>query len=184
MRYLLAFLWMLACALAAGAASADQNDPRLTDLFARLRAVSGPEAARPIEHSIWAIWFEHSDNAVALLMHRGIEEMNRGDNLKALGTFDQVVKIAPDFAEGWNKRATVHYLLGNHEESLGDIEKTLTLEPRHFGALSGRGLVYTALDQPEPALAAFEAALDVHPHMTTVRINAEALRRDLEGRAI
>ncbi len=165
-------------------AVADQTDTRLDALFEQLRSASGPAEAQPIELQIWNIWIESDDAAVTQLMRAGVAAMGRGDNRSALKYFDQVVTIAPVFAEGWNKRATVDYLLGNQEASLADIEKTLALEPRHFGALSGRGLVYAALEEWELALESFEAALEVNPQMIGARRNAEAIRRDLKQRDI
>ena len=119
----------------------DQTDPRLDQLFADLKSVAGPAEAAPVENRIWTIWHETSDESVDTLMKKGIERMGRGDFRTALAAFTHVVEAAPDFAEGWNKRATVHFLMENYKESLADIVKTLELEPRHFGALSGRGLV-------------------------------------------
>ncbi len=165
-------------------ALADQTDPRLGDLFARLKEVSAPAEADPIESQIWAIWLETSDQTAGLLLQTGIDAMSRGDGRAALEAFDRLVAIAPDFAEGWNKRATVHYLVGNLDQSLDDIATTLNLEPRHFGALSGLGLVYIKLDDLERALVAFEAALAVSPQMIGPRANAEAIRQFLKDRKI
>ena len=95
-----------------------------------------------------------------------------------------MVVIAPDFAEGWNKRATVHYLMGNYDKSLSDVAKTLALEPRHFGALSGRGLIYIELEDEKRALEAFEEALAIHPNLVSAAINAKALRERLRKREI
>lgn len=179
-----ATLLAVGLSLAAGTTGADQEDARLDGLFEALRSAEGGTTARATEASIWQLWIEHPDTAVQLLMRNGVAAMQRGDNRSALEDFDQIVRIAPGFAEGWNKRATVHYLLGNYEDSLADIDETLALEPRHFGALSGRGLVYSALEDPERALDAFEAALEVNPHMPGARSNAEALRKLLEGQRI
>ena len=177
-------LWLAALGLASGVAGADQTDERLEVLFETLLGTADRHVAHRVEETIWRLWIEHDDPAVALLMRNGMSAMNRGDQRSALEDFDQIVRIAPGFAEGWNKRATVHYLLGNYQDSLDDIERTLALEPRHFGALSGRGLVYGALEDPERALEAFEAALEVNPHMPGARSNAEALRKLLEGQRI
>ena len=160
-------------------ARADQNNPRLGELFAQLGEDSSPVEAAPIEAQIWAIWLEISDPAAASLLQTGLNAMRANDHHAALQAFDRLVAIAPDFAEGWNKRATVHYLVGSFEQSLDDIATTVSLEPRHFGALSGRGLVYLNLNDLERALVSFEAALSVHPHMIGPRINAEAIRRFL-----
>ncbi len=174
----------LALALVAGPAGADQNDPRLGGLFELLEAAPDGRVAEAVERRIWGVWTESDDEVVALLMHQGMAAMARRDLRAALGKFDQIVKIAPGFAEGWNKRATVHYLLGNYAESLRDIDRTLVLEPRHFGALSGRGLVYLELDEEELALESFEAALAIHPRLPGANHNAETLRRHLRDRAI
>jgi tetratricopeptide (TPR) repeat protein len=160
-------------------AIADQNDPRIGELCALLSDVSGPIEAAPIEGQIWAIWFETSDQSAASLLEIGRNAMRADDHLSALQAFDRLVAVAPGFAEGWNMRGTVHYLVGNLEKSLDDIATTISLEPRHFGALSGRGLVYVGLNDPERALSSFEAALSVHPHMIGPGINAEAIRRFL-----
>ena len=87
-------------------------------------------------------------------------------------------------AEGWNKRATLYYLMGRHEESLADIDRVIKLEPRHFGALSGAGLVNMALERPEAALKAFKRALDANPHMPSAEARVKALERFLRGRRI
>ncbi len=164
--------------------AADQDDPRLEALFARLKAAPDVRAAQEVEASIWDIWFQSDDAVIGILMAQGLAAMSRNDLRAALGKFDQIVKITPGFAEGWNKRATVHYLLGNYPESLHDIERALTLEPRHFGALSGRGLVLLELDQQAGALESFESALKVYPNLPGAGHNAEALRREIQKHEI
>lgn len=175
---ILSFAWL------AGPALADQTDPRLDKLFQDLKAASAPAEAAPIEQQIWTIWLETSDEQVAALIQSGTQAMARGDYEAALKHFDEIVSLAPGFAEGWNKRATVHYLMDNLEASLQDIVKTLELEPRHFGALSGRGLVYIQRDDLQNALDAFQDALAVHPQMRGPRINAETIRKILHLRDI
>ena len=165
-------------------AMSDQTDPRLNDLFAQLKQVLEPAEAASTEQLIWGIWLLAPDRAAQSFMRTGIAGMNRGDHGAALEAFDQVVAIAPGFAEGWNKRATVHYLMDNLDQSLQDIARTLELEPRHFGALSGRGLVYAKLDDLERALGSFEAALAVNPQLAGARTNAEAILRLLKQRKI
>ena len=180
-RTIVCFLCLL---FAASPAVADQNDSRLDGLFTELKAAPDHVAATSIEQKIWSIWLENKDSAAVDLMDAGVKEMGQGDHWAALKTFDKLVLVAPDFAEGWNKRATVHYLLNNLRESLADIAKTLALEPRHFGALSGRGLVYVKLEDMENALDSFEAALEVNPQMIGPRINAEAIKRLLKKKEI
>ncbi|WP_193370310.1 tetratricopeptide repeat protein [Pelagibius marinus] len=173
-----------ACLALSAPARADQNDARLEALFVRLLEAPGPGEAQLVEGLIWSIWVQSDDGAVQVLMHDGLEAMQQGNYPRALGKFEQMVLIAPDFAEGWNKRATVHYLLGNYEKSLADIDKTLALEPRHFGALAGRGLVYAELEDAPRALKAFEDALAIHPNLTSAAINASRLRKLLQDRDI
>jgi len=184
MNVLRATVLALAVLLAGGPALADQRDARLPDLFAQLLGASDIGAARAVETRIWSLWYEHDDDAIVLLMRQGQAAMARQDHGSALRSLDQVVKIAPDFAEGWNARATVYYLLGRHADSLADIKRTLALEPRHFGALSGRGLVYSALEKWDLALGSFEAALAVNPRMPGARLNAEAIHKTLRDSEI
>jgi tetratricopeptide (TPR) repeat protein len=166
------------------AARADQNDSRLDPLFTRLLEAPGPGEAQLVEGQIWTIWLQSDDGAVRALMQDGLQAMQQGDYARALSKFDQMVMISPEFAEGWNKRATVYYLMGRYPESLADIGKTLKLEPRHFGALAGRGLVYVELEDERRALKAFEEALAIHPNLTSAAINAAQLRKILRDRQI
>ncbi len=174
----------LLAALAVSPAAADQTDPGLDDLFERLLKAPDLSTVRPIEAGIWQLWYTHEDTAVEILMRRGAEAIGRGDPRSAMKAYDQVVVIAPGFAEGWNRRATLNYMIGDYPASLADIGKTLALEPRHFGALSGRGLVYSQLEEWDLALESFEEALQVHPKMPGAKRNIEAIRRDLEEREI
>ena len=103
---------------------------------------------------------------------------------KALMIFNELVEEVPDFAEGWNKRATLYYLFGDYAASARDIEKTLELEPRHFGALSGLGLVHMAQNQYAKAKSAFEAALLIHPHSSGVRQNIKLINDYFRRNAI
>ncbi|MGE0725130.1 MAG: tetratricopeptide repeat protein [Alphaproteobacteria bacterium] len=115
---------------------------------------------------------------------RGLAAMESGRLEDALALFDDVVAKAPDFAEGWNKRATVLYLLGRLRESAVDVARTLDLEPRHFGALAGLGLIRRTEGRDAEALAAFEQGLKVNPHMPNIEAQARELRRKVRGRAI
>ena len=144
----------------AGTGFADQTDPRLNALFGQLKAASGPAESVSIEQEIWAVWLDAPDEATQSLLDSGMDAMHSGDLAAALEAFDEVVALTPAFAEGWNKRATVHYLLNNLQQSLEDIAETLKLEPRHFGALSGRGLVFIKLGDLDRALSAFEQVLE------------------------
>jgi Flp pilus assembly protein TadD len=159
-------------------AAADQNDPRLEPLLTALQNAP-TEMARPIEQQIWAIWGRSGNQAVDTLMAEGISRLNEGNNDAALERFDRVVGLAPNFAEGWNKRATTLYTMGQFEKSTQDIDKVLALEPRHFGALSGLGLCDIRLGKDREALAAFQRAAAVDPNLPGVQANIETLKKRL-----
>jgi tetratricopeptide (TPR) repeat protein len=180
MRLVLAAILALV-ALPTAAARADQDDPRLPALFARLKTVGSDGEARAVETQVWQIWSVSADEEVNAMMLRGLRAMSDGDAKQALPIFDAVVRRSPNFAEGWNKRATLYFLLGDFDASVGDIERTLQLEPNHFGALSGLGQIYLALDREEAALKAFEAALAIDPHLAGVRAAVESIKKKREG---
>jgi tetratricopeptide (TPR) repeat protein len=161
---------------------AAQDDPRLDALFGRLAVTDDTREAQLCETVIWSIWHQSGDPRIDALMARGLGAMATEDYDEAEKTFTQIVERAPNFAEGWNKRATVRYLLGKHRGSIEDIDKTLVLEPRHFGALSGLGLVYLALGREDKALDAFKRALAVHPHLPGTAEKIEELEEKLKGR--
>jgi tetratricopeptide (TPR) repeat protein len=114
-------------------------------------------------------------------MRRGMTAMAGGDHEEALRSFDRMVAKAPDFAEAWNKRATVLFLMGRYEDSVLDIQRTLQLEPRHFGALSGLGLIYDAVEEPAAAIRSLEAALEINPHLHGTREHIATLQEKLQG---
>jgi tetratricopeptide (TPR) repeat protein len=172
---------LLLAALPGGRAWADQDDPRLPALFTRLKTVPSDGEARAVEALIWQIWSVSADDEVNSMMERGLHAMGEGDPKQALPIFDAMVRRSPNFAEGWNKRATVFFLLGDFESSVSDIERTLQLEPHHFGALSGLGQIYLALDRDEAALKAFEAALAIDPHLVGVKAAVEGIKKKREG---
>jgi tetratricopeptide (TPR) repeat protein len=167
-------------ALISLAARADQTDPRLDSLFQDLQEVETQRAATRIEARIWRIWTEVENDPVRSLMAASARAMERQDYAAALSRLDTVVELAPDYAEGWNRRATVRYLAGDYKGSLADIERVLELEPRHFGALAGRGLCLVELDRLEEALGAFDAALEINPHAEGARLNRDYVLQQLE----
>ncbi len=147
MRAVLAIvLCLLTAGFGAGAAWAGQDDKRLPALFDRLKTTRSPGEAETVQQTIWALWLQSDNAEVNLLMLEGVDAMNQGELKRALEAYDAMVKVAPDFAEGWNKRATVEFLAGDFTASVADIQKTLALEPRHWGALSGLGQIYVALN--------------------------------------
>ncbi len=134
------------------------------------------------DRGLWQVFLRSGDPEVDRLTLEGIRQMQGGDLEEAVRLFSQGVARAPAFAEGYNKRATAYYLMGRFAEALEDCERTLALNPWHFGALSGEGLIYIQLNRPRRALAAFERALAVHPHLGGARLNAEMLREVLAAR--
>jgi tetratricopeptide (TPR) repeat protein len=162
-------------------AAAKQGDPRLDGLFARLKAATTQAEAAPVEAEIWAVWGEAPDPESGVLLTRAEGAIEHRDYTGALDTLDTLVRKTPDFAEAWNKRATVRYLIRDYRGSVEDIRRTLALEPRHFGALSGLGLIYLAVDDPKAAARSFQAALAVYPLMPGAKAQLEMLQGELKG---
>jgi tetratricopeptide (TPR) repeat protein len=184
MRLWIVSLIIALIALAGPSAFADQKDPRLDKLFTQLKSVTSAEEAQPIEAQIWEIWMQSGDENVDALMAIGVSALNGSDYGQALKAFDRVVNLAPNFAEGWNRRATTLYLMGRFAESIKDIDRVLALEPRHFGALSGLGLCNAQLNKDKEALDAFERAATVDPNMPSVNTNIEELKKKLAKQSI
>jgi tetratricopeptide (TPR) repeat protein len=165
-------------------AHADQKSPRVAGLLDRLGNAKTPAEAEQLESVIWKLWVHHEDSEIQRFMAIGISAMTSGNLEMAFTAFDRVVGMDPEFAEGWNKRATVNYMMERLDASMNDIERTLALEPRHFGALSGMGLIFDAIDNPKAAADAWEKALGIHPFMPGVRRHIRELRQREKGRAI
>lgn len=167
-----------------GSVGAAQDDARLPALFDRLKVTKSASEAEALQQTIWAVWMESKNAEVNLLMLEGVDAISQSAHKRALEAFDAMVKVAPEFAEGWNKRATVEFLMGDFKASVVDIQKTLSLEPRHWGALSGLGQIYVALGDEEAALRAFKGALEINPHLASVRAKIKELEAKLEKRKI
>jgi tetratricopeptide (TPR) repeat protein len=134
------------------------------------------------EQGLWLLWTRSGDPAIDELMAQATEAMQSGRHAEAIKILDQVVKKKPDFAEGWNRRATVHYLAGDLQKSIADCDQVLKRNPGHFGALSGLGQIYLQLEDEEAALKWFRRALEVNPNMLSVEINIKMLEERLKGR--
>jgi len=180
-RFRIALVLIVGCVFAPPLAEGRQDDPRLKDLFAELKTATSSVEARVIEAKVWKIWIENGDPRVDALMDRGINAMSVNDFATALAAFNEVIRLDAGFAEGFNKRATVEFMRHNFAASVADIERTLALEPHHFGALAGLGQVYLALNNKAAALKAFEAALAIDPKLENVRRAVTELRQELEG---
>jgi tetratricopeptide (TPR) repeat protein len=163
---------------------AAQDDPRLRELFDRLAVVDDDREGELIQAAIWTLWLNSGDPRIDTLMLRGIEAVDGRDLEAAEQIFTEMVEKKPKFAEGWNKRATVRYLARNYEGSLADIDKTLALEPRHFGALSGLGMVKLAMGHEEEALAAFKRAFALYPNLPGAQEQMRDLEERIKGRRI
>jgi tetratricopeptide (TPR) repeat protein len=174
-------LLALLLAFVTAPAMGGQDDKRLETLFDQLRSASNDDDAEPVEEEIWSIWLENPRHDVEVLMQLGIANLFRSRYDVALIAFNRVVELAPDYAEGWNKRANAQFLLGDYTAAVTDIQHVLSLEPRHFAALAGLGLVYLATDDLEAALRAFQGALTINPHLPVVRDEVSKLRQQIAG---
>ena len=145
---------------------ADQNDPRLNNLFKKLNETENQDEIRNLISDIWNIWYEVDDPKVIEYFEKGIQAMNLRNYPLAIRFFTNLIEEDPNFAEGWNKRATVHFMLGNFDESMKDIIKTLELEPRHFGALDGMGLIFIHQGQFQEAIEVYDKMLEIFPFST------------------
>src|SRR5690349_10409198 len=139
------------------------------------------------EEGLWLLWSRSDNPAVDAIMARGLEAMESGRHGEAIELFTQVVKLEPAFAEGWNKRATVYFLVGEYEKSIADCDEVLKRNPRHFGAISGLGQIYERMERYEDALGWFRKALDINPNMLGVEMEIgrlDALIKQKRGRII
>ena len=149
-------------------ANAEERNNKLDKLFIELKKTKNLSSAQAIEKEIQEIWLIHpSDDRrgfrLTELLIQGTRLMNGGELSKAYALFTQIIATEPDWSEAWNKRATVLYLMNQYQSSLDDIKTTLTLEPRHFGALSGQALNYIQLKKYEKAIKSYEAVQKIYP---------------------
>jgi tetratricopeptide (TPR) repeat protein len=133
------------------------------------------------EQAIWLVWSRSGDPAVDKLFEQGIDEMNSGRTADSIATFTRIIGIKPDFAEGWNKRATIYFITGELQKSLSDCAEVMKRNPNHFGALAGYGQIYLQLGEYEKALEYFNRALAVNPNLEGVEFNARLLERVIEN---
>ena len=150
--------------------NAEERNNKLDKLFIQLKNTKELSSAQIIENEIWEIWSIHpSDDRrgfrLTELLTQGTRLMNMGELSKSYKIFTQIIAVEPDWAEAWNKRATVLYLMDQYRSSLDDIKITLTLEPRHFGALSGQALNYIELNEYEKAIKSYKDVQKIYPIM-------------------
>ena len=142
---------------------ADQNDPRLNNLFKKLNKTENQQEISNIIKDIWDIWYEVDDPKVIEYFEKGIQAMRIRNYPLAVRFFNNLIEEDPNFAEAWNKRATVYFMMGDFDKSMQDIIKTLELEPRHFGALDGMGLIFIHQGQYQQAIDVYDKMLEIFP---------------------
>jgi tetratricopeptide (TPR) repeat protein len=140
----------------------------LDTLFAKLQTATDPMAIQSLEGAIWEQWVLVPDGPQRELMMRGIAEMQQRQLKQSVETFSELIELAPELSEAWNKRATAYWLLGNFPASLNDICETVKREPRHFGAYSGLGMIRAEMGEYPRAVAAFELAKKYNPHIVGI----------------
>ena len=155
--------------------NADQNDERLEGLFEILSKTESDIQINKVTSSIWDIWHETNDPSIDADFYRGLQSMRKGDFLMAVAFFTRVIYNNPNFAEGWNKRATVYYMLRKFDASMVDIHETLKLEPRHFGAMDGMGLIFIHLEQFDKAIDIYDQMLKIFPNNSSTKQKKEIL---------
>lgn len=178
--------WLLVIVMAALPAigNGDQTDQRLDALFETLRSSDDERLLLQTESEIWEIWYDSGSDAVDELMLQAAERVRAGDLAAAEEIYSEVIATLPDFSEGWNRRATVRYYQRDFDGSLADIEKTLRLEPRHFGAIWGLGMILGSQRDFQRAIRAFERLLEIKPNASDARPRIELLRQELAKQAV
>ena len=169
--------------------SAEGRKSELDKLFSQLKNSKNLSSAQVVEKKIWEIWMIHpSDDRrgfrLTELLTQGSRLMNMGELNKAYELFTTIIATEPDWSEAWNKRATVLYLMNQYQSSLDDIKITLTLEPRHFGALSGQALNYIELKQYEKAIQSYKAAQKIYPLLDSAEKMIPELKNLINDQAI
>ncbi len=159
----------------------DRSAETLNSLFDDLRRQTNEKAAKRISRKIWDEWTDSGSPSIDLLMLRVGQAMKDKRNNVALDLLDQVITLAPDYAEGWNRRATLHYVMREFGRSISDIERVLLLEPRHFGALSGLAVMLQTLDKDEKALETWYKVLEIYPASAQAQTNVIKLEDKLAG---
>ena len=192
MRIILLFLAAMAAMPVAGPffAQSSISDPPadetaegsiLDRLFFDLKRERNEKAAERIAQKIWAEWFKSGSASIDLMMTWSQEAVRAGKYHVALDFLDQIVTLQPEFAEGWNRRATLHFMMNDYSKSVSDIRRALALEPRHFGALSGWGMILKKSGRKEQALKAFAQALEIYPMMRNAQAEVAELSDELAG---
>lgn len=157
---------------------------RLDALFSRLASTDDADEGDTIVEEIWRVWLQSGRPEIDDLMQKALTLLQAGETRQAVPLLDAIVERAPEWAEGWNKRATVLYVLDEYDRSLADIDKVLALEPRHFGALAGRGLIHIAREEYRAALDDYRRARAVNPFLQGAAEMIPALERRIGERPL
>jgi tetratricopeptide (TPR) repeat protein len=165
---------------------APESNPaaRLDALFEALKSATDPDAAKDAENDIIKTWLESGSDTIDLLMNWTLNAMEEKNYALALDYLDRIIAMKPDYAEGWNKRATVHFLVDDYSKAIADIERTLALEPRHFGALSGLGTIMRDIGDDDRAVIAFRHALEIDPYLDSVKDALKEIEDEKAGREL
>ena len=161
----------------------DQFDTRLPNLFQELYDSTNDSQINQIASKIWNIWHETNDIKIEADFYRGMESLRTHDLIMSIAFFTQVIEKKSNFAEAWNKRATVYYMMGDFDKSMHDINETLKLEPRHFGAMDGMGLIFIHLHQYENAIKIYEQMLEIFPNNQTLKNKKKLMKENLSKSA-
>ena len=169
--------------LIAISAPVSADDSRLDELFAELQQPDLQDW-KSVEDKIWQEWSKSGSVAMDLLLSRGRDAMSAGEYDEAISHLTALVDHAPEFAEGWNARATAFFMMDEYGLSVSDIQHVLALNPRHFGAMAGLGMILEEIGNPKEALTVYTKALEVHPHQPQVIEAVERLRAAVEGTSL
>ena len=161
-----------------------EKDKTLIKLFNQLK-ISDVKSSFEIEMEIWKIWSTHpSQENLTRLLAKGSNLMSNQNLIKAHEIFSKIILLDPNWPEAWNKRATVLYMMGRYQDSQNDIDKVLELEERHFGALSGQGLVSIKLENYEKAIRSYKEVEKIHPNMTSPKIMIPQIEKIIKSKSI
>ena len=163
---------------------ANEQQKQLEKLFNDLK-INNFSLANSVEQKIWKIWSTHPNSKdLTMMLNIGSDYVNNQKLEKAIETFSNVIVLDPSWAEAWNKRATVYYMVGEFEKSQADINKVLELESRHFGALAGQGLVNIELENYEKAIKSYQQAQEIYPSMQSPKIMIEKIKKLIKKQSV
>ena len=182
MKKIIILLYLLTLCLTS--IKANETDKRLNQLFNDL-LLSNDTSSTEIEQKIWKLWSTHPDDKkLTVMLSQGSDAVNSNQLIKAIDIFTDVINQDPTWAEAWNKRATVFYLIGEYQKSQNDIDKVLGLEKRHFGALAGQGLVNIELQNYEKAIKSYQDAMKIYPTMNSGKIMIKRIKELIKKQSI